>query len=219
MTKYGEYLSGAHCWRRGIRRVCVAHPDDRFPRPHKISTESDGVLLPLTGVWRLPGIAGAAELAVKTVTACIYDVCACSASAGTSTHTPVHVPKLLHSCVTVYAHAYAHTSYLYTCPCNLHVCFYAHVSAHVYANGHVRAKGKPGQVNADKTVFTPMKARPMLNYRCNKKANTNLKACDKGGDGGVNGTQGFCSLDQCKAICRAHTGFKCRYVLRQNISL
>ena len=69
-------------------------------------------------------------------------------------------------------------------------------------------------VNADKTVLPRMKARPSLDTRCSKEDNTKLKACDKDGDGGVNGTQGPCTLDKCKAICEVHTGFKCRYSLR-----
>ena len=67
-------------------------------------------------------------------------------------------------------------------------------------------------MSADKTALPHMEAQ--LGTRCNKKSNPKLKACDKDGDGGVNRTQGNCTLAICMAICQAHVGFKCRYLLR-----
>ena len=67
-------------------------------------------------------------------------------------------------------------------------------------------------MHADKTALPHMKAQ--LDTQCNKKSNPKLKACDKDGDGGVNRTQGNCTLAMCMAICQAHVDFKCRYFLR-----
>ena len=47
--------------------------------------------------------------------------------------------------------------------------------------------------------------------QCDKVVNLNLKACNDDGSGGVNGTQGSCTLAECRAMCEAHTAFKCSY--------
>jgi hypothetical protein len=47
--------------------------------------------------------------------------------------------------------------------------------------------------------------------RCRKEVNAYYKACDVNGDGGVNGSQGVCTLAECEAFCEMHAGFRCNY--------
>ena len=47
--------------------------------------------------------------------------------------------------------------------------------------------------------------------QCDKVASINIKACDKHGVGGMSGTQGRCTLAECRAFCEVHSEFNCSY--------